>query len=184
MNEKTFKAPRICNAMDELIRRIGQYFSWFNAILVMVIILQVVLRYVFGTGLVVLEELQWHLYAVGIMIGLSYCLVEDTHIRLDLLHDRFSQRNKERVELFGHLFLLMPIIVIILVHGWDFVMDSWHVRERSDSPIGLPARYIIKSFLLVGFGLLGLGAISRIIRSLTFLFNKSLRKETHQDGNM
>jgi len=172
MNEETVKAPRFCRVLDEIIRRIGEYFSWFNAILVLVIILQVVLRYVFGTGLVVLEELQWHLYAVGIMLGLSYCLVQNSHIRLDLLHDRFSQRGKELVELLDHLFLLLPIIIIILIHGWEFVIDSWSVRESSDSPIGLPCRYIIKSFLLIGFGLLGTAAVSRIIRSFVFLIKK------------
>lgn len=172
MNEETIKAPRFCDALDEIILRIGRYFSWLNAILVVVIILQVVLRYVFGMGLVVLEELQWHLYAVGIMLGLSYCLVQNTHIRLDLLYDRFSQRRKELVGLLGTLFLLFPIIIIMLIHGWDFLMDSWGVRESSDSPIGLCCRYIIKSFLLIGFGLLGMAALSRMIRSFAFLLKK------------
>ena len=172
MNEDIKEAPRFCKVIDETIRRIGEYFSWLNAILVIVIILQVVLRYFLGMGLVVLEELQWHLYAVGIMIGLSYCLVQNSHIRLDLLHDRFPQRRKEQVELFGHLFLLLPIIIIILIHGWEFLMSSWSVRESSDSPIGLCCRYIIKSFLFIGFGLLGMAALSKMMRSFAFLLKK------------
>ena len=179
MHQETTKAPRFCEVLDEIIRRIGQYLSWLNAILIIVIILQVFLRYIMGMGLVVLEELQWHLYAVGIMIGLSYCLVQNTHIRLDLLHDNFSQRTKEWIELLGHLFLLFPIIIIMLIHGWDFFFESWMIRERSDAPhpIGLPARYIIKSFLLSGFGLLALAAFSSMVRSIAFLLSKNQQEK-------
>lgn len=173
MQQETTKAPRFCEVLDDIILRIGRFFSWLNAILVIVIIGQVFLRYVMGMGLVILEELQWHLYAVGIMFGLSYCLVQNTHIRLDLLHDNFSQRTKEWVELLGNLLLLFPITIIILIHGWSFLLDSWLVREGSDSPIGLPARYIIKSFLLSGFGLLALAALSRMVRSVAFLRSRN-----------
>jgi TRAP-type mannitol/chloroaromatic compound transport system permease small subunit len=172
MNEEVKEAPRFCKMIDETIRRIGEYFSWLNAILVVVIILQVVLRYVFGQGLVVLEELQWHLYGVGIMLGLSYCVVTDSHIRLDLLYDRFPQRGKEQVELFGNLVLVLPIVAIILLHGWPFLMESWRVGESSDSPIGICCRYVIKSFLLIGFGLLGVAALSKTMRSFAFLLKK------------
>ena len=182
MNQEITKAPWICEVLDEIIRRIGQYCSWLNAILIVIIIVQVFLRYVIGMGLVVLEELQWHLYAVGIMFGTSYCLVQNTHIRLDLLHEKFTRRKKEWVELLGNLFLLLPIITIILIHGWDFFLDSWFVRESSDSPIGLPARYIIKSFLLTGFGLLALAMFSRMVRSIAFLLNNSEGgKHSHVD---
>ena len=172
MNEEVKEAPRFCKMIDETIRHIGEYFSWLNAILVVVIILQVVLRYVFGQGLVVLEELQWHLYGVGIMLGLSYCVVTDSHIRLDLLYDRFPQRGKEQVELFGNLVLLLPIVAIILLHGWPFLVESWRVGESSDSPIGICCRYVIKSFLLIGFGLLGVAALSKTMRSFAFLLKK------------
>ena len=172
MNEEVKEAPRFCKMIDETIRRIGENFSWLNAILVVVIILQVVLRYVFGQGLVVLEELQWHLYGVGIMLGLSYCVVTDSHIRLDLLYDRFPQRGKEQVELFGNLVLVLPIVAIILLHGWPFLMESWRVGESSDSPIGICCRYVIKSFLLIGFGLLGVAALSKTMRSFAFLLKK------------
>ena len=172
MNEEVKEAPRFCKMIDETIRHIGEYFSWLNAILVVVIILQVVLRYIFGQGLVVLEELQWHLYGVGIMLGLSYCVVTDSHIRLDLLYDRFPQRGKEQVELFGNLVLLLPIVAIILLHGWPFLMESWRVGESSDSPIGICCRYVIKSFLLIGFGLLGVAALSKTMRSFAFLLKK------------
>jgi TRAP-type mannitol/chloroaromatic compound transport system permease small subunit len=182
MHQETITAPKFSVVMDEIIRRIGHAFSWFNAILVLVIIVQVFLRYVMGMGLVVLEELQWHLYAVGIMFGLSYCVVQNSHIRLDILHDRYSQRTKEWVELLGNLLLILPIITIILIHSWDFIMESWMVSERSDSPLGLPARYIIKSFLFSGFGLLALAVVSRMVRSVAYLLSHN-KPEKHSDAD-
>jgi TRAP-type mannitol/chloroaromatic compound transport system permease small subunit len=182
MQQETTKSPKFCVVVDEIIRRIGHLFSWLNVILVFVIILQVFLRYVMGMGLVVLEEIQWHLYAVGIMFGLSYCVVQDTHIRLDLVYENLSSRSKEWVELLGNLLLLSPIVIIILIHSWDFFFDSWMLKERSDSPIGLPARYIIKSFLLSGFGFLALATFSKMVRSVAFLLSKN-RPEEHSDAN-
>ena len=72
MNQEAEHAPKICVALDKLILGVGQTLSWLNVILIAIIILQVILRYVFGRGLVILEELQWHLYAVGIIVGLSF----------------------------------------------------------------------------------------------------------------
>ena len=165
--------PRLSRALDRFILGVGETAAWLNGILIVVIISQVVLRYVFGKGLVILEESQWHLYAVGIMIGLSYCVVRDTHIRLDLLHQRFPRRRKEIVEILGIVFLLMPMAIIVLMHSWPFVEQAFRLGERSDSPVGLPYRWIVKSFLLIGFGLLGIAGGSRAIRAAAFLIKNS-----------
>lgn len=174
MSTETHEAPQFCRALDAFINRIGQLISWLAAVLVVVIIVQVILRYVFGRGLVVLEEVQWHLYAIGIMFGFSYDVVHNSHIRLDLLHDRFPRRRKEKVEIFGILFLLMPMIIVILYHSWPFLFDSIRINERSDAPMGLCCRWFIKAFLPVGFIMLGLAAISRLVRAIAYL---SLKKE-------
>lgn len=171
MNEETQVGPKISNALDNFIRAVGRAVSWLNVILIAVIILQVILRYVFGKGLIVLEELQWHLYAVGIIFGLSYCLVQDTHIRLDLAHATFSWRTREKVEILGTLFLLLPIVVIVFLHSIDFAWEAVKVLERSDAPMGLPARYIIKAVIPVGYVLFFLAGMSRLIRAFTNLKN-------------
>ncbi len=161
--------PKFSMTLDRFIAGVGEAAAWVNVVLVAVIIAQVILRYVFSSGLVRLEELQWHLYAVGIMIGLSYCATRDTHIRLDLMHHRFPQRRKEIVDLLGTVFLLLPMVIIVLMHSWPFVAESFRLMEASDSVVGLPYRWIVKSFLLTGFGLLGLAGVSRLIRAVAFL---------------
>ena len=159
----------LCHAIDGFIRRIGSVAAWFNAVLMVVIIAQVILRYAFGKGLVVLEELQWHLYAVAFMVGLAYVLTEDANIRLDILHARFSRRAREYIEICGIIVLLMPFIVIFFMHSLDFVANSWRVGERSDAPMGLPFRWAIKSVIPISFGLLFLAAMSRLLKAVAYL---------------
>ncbi|GAB4269737.1 MAG: hypothetical protein Kow0092_23870 [Deferrisomatales bacterium] len=161
--------PGVCEAIDGAIRRLGRVVSWTNAVLVGVILLQVVLRYGFGHGLVALEELQWHLYAVGIMFGVSYALVEDSHIRVDIVHMRFSERAKARWEIFGIVVFLLPFLGMVFHQSLPFVYDAWRIGERSDAPLGLPCRWAIKAVIPLSFGLLGLAALSRLVRAIALL---------------
>lgn len=158
--------------IDALIRHIGHAVSWINGALVLAIILQVTLRYGFNRGLVVLEELQWHLYAVAMMFGLSYAVTTDSHIRVDVLYQRFSDRAKRMVEIFGILVFLLPFTWVVFDHSLDFLADSWRINEHSDAPTGLPWRWAIKAVMPISFGLLGLAAVSRLIRDVILLFGK------------
>jgi TRAP-type mannitol/chloroaromatic compound transport system permease small subunit len=156
-------------ALDNFIQSIGRWCSWLNVALIFVIILQVVLRYVFGKGLVVLEEVQWHLYSVGVVISLSYCQSVDSHIRLDLVHSKMSRRTKEWVEILGILILLMPMIYVIFYHGLDFFWEAVKVNERSDAPLGLCCRWLPKSLIPIGMVLFFLSSVARLAKAFTFL---------------
>ncbi len=160
---------KFCDGLDAVTRNIGHVVMWANFILIFVIILQVVLRYGFGQGLVILEEIQWHLYAIGIMFGASYAMMLDSHIRVDIIHARLSDKWKLRWDLFGIIFLLMPFIIVIFHQSLDFVHESWRVNERSDAPMGLPWRWAIKSVIPISFGLLFIATVSRVIRIISQL---------------
>ncbi len=155
---------RFCDGIDAMIRSIGHVVMWSNFILVFVIILQVILRYGFGRGLIVLEELQWHLYALGIMFGASYAMMLDSHIRVDIIHARLSEKWRQRWDLFGIIVLLLPFIAVIFHQSLDFVYEAWRVGETSDSPQGLPFRWAIKSVIPISFGLPFIATISRAVR--------------------
>ena len=158
--------PTVCRVIDTSITTIGRALAWLNVVLVVVILVQVVMRYVFGIGLVYLEELQWHLFAVLIMFGIVYGVPTNSHIRLDVLHRNFSRKTQELIEFLGILILLLPMAYVLFYHGLDFVESSYRVGERSDSPLGLPYRWIIKSVVPVSMGLLGLAGISRMLKAL------------------
>ena len=159
----------LSDALDGLVLQIGRILSWVNWILMLVIVLQVILRYGFGRGLVSLEELEWHLYALAFMIGLSYALVTDAHVRVDLLQSRFSRSTQEWVEICGIVFLLLPFIIAAGYYSIEFFWDSWIHHERSVAPLGLPWRWAIKAVIPLSLALLLVGAASRLIRAFTFL---------------
>ncbi|WP_315983734.1 TRAP transporter small permease subunit [Aliamphritea spongicola] len=117
-----------------------------------------------------LEELQWHLYAIGVMFGLAYAQTTNSHIRVDLFYTGFRARTKYLVEIFGILFLLLPFITVIFLHSLDFVADAWRINEHSESPSGLPWRWLIKGVIPVSMAMLILAALSRLYRDTVLLF--------------
>ncbi|MEW6266069.1 MAG: TRAP transporter small permease subunit [Thermodesulfobacteriota bacterium] len=170
MNDHFQDQPRFCRFIDSFVERLGRLIAWLNVLLILNIMVQVVLRYVFGRGLIWLEELQWHFYAVLIMFGISYTLIDDGHIRLDLLHQRLSPRTKEWVEMLGIVILLLPLICVIFYYSLDFVGTAWRLGERSESPLGLPGRWLIKSVIPISLTVLVLSALSRLGRAAGVLF--------------
>lgn len=156
--------------VDAWLRLVGEAVSWIWLLLVAVVTVNVVMRYALGRGLVQFEELQWHLYAIGFMIGIAYCFESDDHVRIDILHERLSLTGQVWVEFYGLLLLLFPFLALVLIHGVPFVWQSFLSGEVSASPGGLPYRWAIKAVLLIAFGLLTLGAVSRFSRVLAYLY--------------
>ena len=167
--------------IDRWLERLGRGLSYVWFVLLAVIVCNVVLRYAFNQGRIELEELQWHLYSVGFLLGMSYAYQADAHIRVDVLHENFSDLTKAWIELYGILLLLLPFVALILIFSVRFVESSWTAGEVSSSPGGLPLRWLIKAVLPLGFGLLLLSALSRLLRVWYFLFLQPCEEPTHAD---
>lgn len=136
----------------------------------LVIVVNVTLRYVFGQGHIELEELQWHLYAIGFLLGLSTCMAKDSHIRVDIFHERFSLLTRAWIELYGLLLLFFPFVVMVLFFSFPFVGYAFSIDEVSDAPGGLSYRWLIKSMLPISMLLLLVTGISHLSRVAAFLF--------------
>ncbi len=160
---------KLSKSIDSVLNRIGSFASWFWLLLMAVILVNVVMKNVFGDGRIEFEEIQWHIYAAVFMIGLSYTFVADDHVRVDLLYDGFSLRKKVWVDLIGLVVFLIPFILIMLWHSIPFVEDAIATHERSSSPAGLSHRWIIKSALPLGLLLLLIAVISRVCRLVACL---------------
>lgn len=167
--QKTEESIPVADFLDRIILNIGKIVSWANLVLIIVTLLQVVLRYGFRHGLVMLEELEWYLYSFAYMIGLSYALTTNSHVRVDVLQNRFSRRTKEYIDIFGHVFLLLPFLFVLIYYGWEFTSSSFVLNEHSNTPLGLPYRWIIKAVIPVSFVLMVVSAVSRIIRSAVII---------------
>lgn len=139
-------------------------------ILMLVIIVNVALRYIFGRGYIFFEELQWHLYGAAWLLALGYVMSTDGHVRIDVLADRWRPRTRAWIEMIGILVLLLPFAIVILVDSVPFVLTSFRLNEISSSPGGLPFRWAIKAFITAGFALLTLAGIARLLRCTALLF--------------
>lgn len=159
----------IADALDRLIIKSGRILCWAYLLLIATIIIQVVLRKGFANGFVALEELQWHLYAIGVMFGISYVQSIDAHVRVDLIKARISKKAQHLIEIIGLSLLVLPFICIVFYHSLEFVETAWRIGEHSSAPAGLPYRWLIKSVIPVSFAFWLLSVVSRIIREISLL---------------
>ncbi|MCK7509810.1 MAG: TRAP transporter small permease subunit [Desulfobacterales bacterium] len=168
MNARPLKKGKgQAGAVDRFILRFGHFLSWANFLLIFVIVLQVILRYGFGRGMVALEELEWHLYAVAFMFGLSYAVVTDAHVRVDLISSRMSpSRRAHGLRSWALRFCCCRSSSSSSSTGGSSSVSSWVRHERSLAPMGLPYRWAIKAVIPLSFILFGLAALTRLIRTI------------------
>ena len=161
---------RLSRFVDTSLARLGAAASWLWLVLLVLIGLSVVLRYVFGQGRIELEELQWHVYALGFLLAIPVAVATDDHVRVDVLHERTPLRWRAWVELYGIALLLLPFVALVLFYALPFVGRSFAVGEVSQAPGGLPLRWLIKAALPAGFALLAVAALARASRASACLF--------------
>ncbi|MFQ5658470.1 MAG: TRAP transporter small permease subunit [Candidatus Methylomirabilales bacterium] len=157
---------RVSRKIDALNERVGRAISWLAFLMVAVVAWNVFLRLFFAKGSVAMQELEWALFGPLFLLTAAYTLVHDEHVRVDILYSRLSARAKALVDLAGSLLFLIPVCVLIIWTSWPFIAASWAAGEVSPDPGGLPARYILKAVIPVGFSLLGLQGLSMAIHSL------------------
>lgn len=165
----------LSRTIDPILTWIGESVSWIWLILLATIVVNVVLRYAFGEGHIELEELQWHLYATGFLLGIGYTFTADKHVRVDVIHERLSPRLQAWLEFYGIVLTVLPFTALILVFATPFVITSFELGEVSMAPGGLPYRWLIKAMLVIGFVLLLLAALSRLSRVCAYLFGAPVR---------
>ncbi len=161
---------RVSKAIDGLIQRLGEWTSWLWIVLLAIIIINVAMRYILGFGFVVFEEAQWHLYGAAWLLGLGFVFKNDGHVRIDVVAASLKPRTRCWIELIGIVVLLLPFSLDVVYKSIPFVVTSYQLDEISPSPGGLPLRWIIKAFIPIGFGLLALAGIGRLLRCTSLLF--------------
>ena len=152
--------------LEKIIKKIGDTCSWLSFILVILISLDVFLRYVFNFSSASLYELEWHMFAVIFMIGSSLTLQKDEHVRVDVFYNKFSDKGKNIINLIGNIIFLLPFSLVIFYTSIPFVEDSFRVLESSPDPGGLPFRFFIKAIIPISFLLLALQGILNVYKNL------------------
>ncbi len=154
---------------DHIIEWCGSKASWLTVALVLVICYDVIMRYLFNSSSVAIYEIEWHIFALIFLLGAAYALKHNRHVRVDVLYSRMSEKVQALINLLLTLCFLMPFCWILITQGIDFVSNSFRLAESSPDPGGLPARYLIKAAIPVGFTLLLIQAISVVFQNLLIL---------------
>ena len=154
---------RVVLALEAIVRAFGVLAAWVCVALVLLVAGDVFARYLFRTGAVWAQELQWHLISPIALFGMSYALLSGEQVRVDVLYERFSPGLQRGTEIIGGL--LMVVLGVLLVRlSLPWVELSWVRGEGSPNPGGLPYRFALKALIPLGFGLLALQGVAHVLR--------------------
>ncbi len=160
------KAKQFLRFNESLQEIAGKISAWLCFLLVIVICADVFTRYLLSISFVALQELEWHLFAVIFLLAAGYTLRNGEHVRIDIFYQRFSERKKHKLNVWGSALLLIPFAWVMIYYSYDFLMASVSVGERSPEASGLPARYILKAFIPVSMIILIIEGLAQFLGSL------------------
>ncbi len=150
---------------DRLNVWISNIFAWIFPILMLAIVSQVFLRSA-GHNQAWLDDLQWWLYGIAVLVGVGYAVTTGSHVRVDIFHANFPDDRKNRIEIFALTWLFLPFVIL----SWDvtvhYAISSWVAGEGSDSPNGLHRLYLLKIAMNLAFVLMGIAIWAAYVRHL------------------
>jgi TRAP-type mannitol/chloroaromatic compound transport system permease small subunit len=160
----------IVSFLTSIVTAITTKTAWINILVMFTILVQVTLRYGFHAGEAWVDEFIWHLYAF-FMFGLSYAITTDSHIRVDIVHMKFTKKKQRIIEVLGIVFLIMPFTIIIFDHSIGWVHHSFMANEFSENTTGLPYRWVVKSLLPISLVLIFIASLSELIKNIVLLIH-------------
>jgi TRAP-type mannitol/chloroaromatic compound transport system permease small subunit len=149
--------------IEALIDGVGTLTLYIALTMIGLVATNVLLRYAFSFGSVWAQELEWHLLAALILLGMSYSLQRGDNVRVDLFYANFSPRLKYMVDIVSTVVTLVIALIFIKL-SLGYVMQSYNIGESSADPGGIPYRWAIKGLIPVGFGLLALQTVGALMR--------------------
>jgi TRAP-type mannitol/chloroaromatic compound transport system permease small subunit len=158
-------ARRVRVGIEGVIDLLGRATSWIALGIVLLMAVNVLLRYLFSEGSVWAQELEWHLLAPLILFGMSYALLHGEHVRVDVLYAHFGPRTKLLVDLLSAV-LCIAISVAVIWLSLQYVQQSYVIDEQSPDPGGLTHRWLLKSLIPVGFSFLILQCVAIVLGTI------------------
>jgi len=157
-------AEKLAGGIDRFIDLVGRATAWLALGLALVMGSNVLLRYGFSVGSIWMQEFEWHIMVPICVFGMSYALLKGEHVRVDVVFQYFSERNKHLVDVItAVLGMLLAVIVIRL--SIPYVWQSWSIGEGTANPGGIDYRYIVKALIPIGFALYFMQSLSEAIKS-------------------
>jgi TRAP-type mannitol/chloroaromatic compound transport system permease small subunit len=164
----------LASRIEALIDTMGRATLYLALGMIALVATNVLLRYAFSFGSVWSQELEWHLLAAVILLGMSYAMQRGENVRVDVFYADFGPRSKFFVDLLSAVLMLL-IAGLFIKLSWPYVMQSYSIGESSADPGGIPFRWLVKGLIPLGFTLLALQSLAALAR---LLLKERLRRET------
>jgi len=160
---------KLISLIDAVTEWTGRLVAWLMALMVLVTMAIVLLRYATTTNTTLLQELVMYMHAFAFMLAIPYALKHNAHVRVDLIYGRLSPRGQAWINLCGHLVLLVPTAVFIIIYSRVYVSNAWRILEGSAEVSGIPGVFVLKTLIPVMAALLLLQALAEIVRNILLL---------------
>jgi len=152
--------------IESVVNVVGKFTSFLLLLMIFNVFYDVVMRYFFHNSSVGMQEMEWHLFSVIILFGVSVALKDEGHVRVDFLYEKFSVRKKAMINILGTVFFLLPLALLVASGSVSFVMDAYATGEISEDPGGLTHRWIIKFMIPLSFVFLIFSSIGYIVKNI------------------
>lgn len=150
--------------------KFADYIGTLTAVAMVLMILNVfydvIMRYFFKTGSIAMQEMEWHLFSLIILLGVAYTLKEDGHVRVDIIYDNLSHKKKAMINMIGAVLFIIPISLLVGISSIDNAYEAYLSMEQSGDPGGLQYRWIVKAMIPLSFLLLIITTIGFFIKNL------------------
>lgn len=183
---------QLADKMDIVTIKLGKAGGWLIIPLIILIMFDVITRKIafLRIGMselswywliepIKIQDMEWHLHGVLLLLSFGFAYLHNAHVRVDIFREKMSADNQARLEFWGLLIMAIPYICVLLYNSWIFVEISISQNEGSESLTGIPKRYIVKSFTIVGFSLALMAVTSTFIRLTAYLYGS---KEAHDEA--
>lgn len=155
-------------AVDAFNERVGWIADWLVLLSCLISAGNAFSRYAISMSSNAFLEIQWYMFAGIFLLGASYTLRKNEHVRVDILYSSVSERTKLWIDVFGFIVFMLPATIILTWMAWPFFLDSFLRNESSNNAGGL-IRWPVKLIMPIGFGLLTLQGISELIKRIAAL---------------
>jgi len=152
--------------LEKVIRYVSHFTAFTLAALVVLVVYDAMMRYLFSAGSTALQELEWHFFDVVILLSIAYTMRMGAHVRVDIFYDKFSPKTQAIINTFSLLLFVLPLSFLIVYIGIGFVELSFVQNEASSDPGGLTHRWIVKSLMPLSFGLVALQGFSELMKNI------------------
>ena len=159
---------KISRGIDAFTRWLGKRLAWLILVAVIVSALNASVRKIFDTSSNSWLELQWVLFSIVFLLCSSWTLLDNEHIRIDIVNNLLPKKVRDSIDVIGHAFFLIPLCIVMIITGGPFFMRSFEINEQSGNAGGLP-QWPAKSLIIIGFTMLLVQGISELIKRIAVM---------------